>query len=332
MTITQDQRLALLTCMLRMRRFEETVIHLALAHDYIGRQHLHIGHETSGGAVAAVFRKGDKLHTTHRNHGFLIAAGADPGKAFAEILGRADGLNGGKGGTWHLCDPKVGVSSTSAMVGGSIGLAIGSAFALKSLKTDNIAVAHFGDGTLDEGISYEALNMASLFELPVLFLCENNSKAGQRPSSMLAAKALCDVPKALSIPSLVVNGADAEATVKAVQDAVAHIRSGKGPVFVEIAFERWPGSHQVTAAFPTGITDLEAAWDEGRITGKHAEWIRRFDPLRLYVKALAETKAMKREEILALDTRVQDDMAKARAFAEASPFPKTEVAFQGAFA
>ena len=173
MTITQDQRLALLTCMLRMRRFEETVIHLALAHEYIGRQHLHIGHETTGGAVAAILKAGDKLHTTHRNHGFVIAAGADPGEAYAEIMGRAGGLNGGKGGTWHLCNPSHGVSSTSAMVGGStqIGLAIGSAFAMKSQKTDNVAIAHFGDGTLDEGIAYEALNMASIFELPVLFLC-----------------------------------------------------------------------------------------------------------------------------------------------------------------
>jgi pyruvate dehydrogenase E1 component alpha subunit len=317
--------------MLRMRRFEETVIHLAKANDYIGRQHLHIGHETSGAAVAAIFKPGDKLHSTHRNHGFLIACGVDAGKAYAEILGRAGGLNGGKGGTWHLCDSKV-TSSTSAMVGGSIALAVGTANAMKILKTDNVSVAHFGDGTLDEGISYEALNMASIFELPVLFLCENNSKAGQRPSSMLAAKALCDVPKALSIPSVLVNGADAEATLAAVQDAVKQIRATRKPVFIEIMLERWPGSHQVTAEFPTGITDLSLAWDEGKITGKHADWIKRFDPVRLYVKKLVETKAMSSDEILALDKGVQDEIAKARAFAEASPFPKAETALQGAFA
>jgi TPP-dependent pyruvate/acetoin dehydrogenase alpha subunit len=276
-------------------------------------------------------KRGDKIHTTHRNHGFVIAAGADPGKAYAEILGRADGLNGGKGGTWHLCDPKHGISSTSAMVGGSIALAIGSAFAMKTQKTDNVAFAHFGDGTLDEGIAYESLNMASVFELPVLFLCENNSKAGQRPSSMLAAKALRHVPEALSIPSTLVNGADAEATLAAIDEATRTIRSGKGPVFLEVTLERWPGSHQVTAAFPTGVTDLEMAWDESRITGKHADWTKRFDPLRLYVKKLVETKAMSRDEILALDRRVQSEIAEARRFAEASPFPKVDVAFQGAF-
>jgi acetoin:2,6-dichlorophenolindophenol oxidoreductase subunit alpha len=328
---THDQQVALLRTMLRMRRFEETVIHLAKAHDYIGRQHLHIGHETTGAAVATVFKSGDKVHSTHRNHGFLIACGVDAGKAYAEILGRAGGLNGGKGGTWHLCDPKV-TSSTSAMVGGSIALAVGTANAMKVLKSDNVSVAHFGDGTLDEGIAYEALNMASIFELPVLFLCENNAKTGQRPSSMLAAKSLCDVPKALSIPSSLVNGADAEATLAAIHDAVKQIRATRKPVFLEVTLERWPGSHQVHAEFPTGITDLSMAWDESKIAGKHADWIKRFDPLRLYVKKLVETKAMSRDEVLALDKGIQDEIAKARAFAEASPFPKAETALEGAFA
>ena len=117
-----------------------------------------------------------------------------------------------------------------------------------------------------------------------------------------------------------------------MQDATQQIRKTGKPVFLEVTLERWPGSHQVTAAFPTGVTDLEMAWDESKIAGKHADWIKRFDPLRLYVKKLVETKAMTKQDILALDKRVQDDIAKARAFAEASPFPKTEVALQGVFA
>jgi TPP-dependent pyruvate/acetoin dehydrogenase alpha subunit len=278
-----------------------------------------------------VIKKGDRLHTTHRNHGYLIACGADPGRAFAEIMGRADGLNGGKGGSWHLSDSDIGFQSTSAMVGGSLGLAIGAAFALKTLKTDNVSVAHFGDGTTDEGISYESLNIASLFQLPVLLLCENNSKAGQRPSSMLAAKALRHVPESLSIRSVVVNGADADAVLAAVRGAVSDIRRGRGPVFLECTLERWPGSHQVHAAFPTGITDLEMAWNESRIGGAHAEWIRRFDPVRLYAKALVETGAATREALLALDREIQAEMAKGRAFAEASPFPHPATAFHGAF-
>ncbi len=130
----------------------------------------------------------------------MIARGVDPGKALAEILGRAGGLCGGKGGTWHMTDPSLGFQSTSAMVGGSIGLSVGGGFALKHKKTNNVAVALFGDGALDEGIAYEALNIASLYALPVLFLCENNSKEGEAQTSRLATKELVAVPKALKIP------------------------------------------------------------------------------------------------------------------------------------
>ena len=144
----------------------------------------------------------------------MIARGVDPGKALAEILGRAGGLCGGKGGTWHMTDPSLGFQSTSAMVGGSIGLSVGGGFALKHKKTDNVAVALFGDGALDEGIAYEALNIASLYALPVLFLCENNSKEGEAQTSRLATKELTAVPTALKIPCASVDGGDPEAVAR----------------------------------------------------------------------------------------------------------------------
>ena len=179
--------------MLLMRRFEEMVITLARAHK-LGRQHLAIGNEALGAAALMQLADGDLIYTTHRNHGHMIARGVDPGKALAEILGRAGGLCGGKGGTWHMTDPSLGFQSTSAMVGGSIGLSVGGGFALKHKKTANVAVALFGDGALDEGIAYEALNIASLYALPVLFLCENNSKEGEAQTSRLATKELTAVP------------------------------------------------------------------------------------------------------------------------------------------
>ncbi len=325
-------RAGLYTRMLRMRRFEEMVLHLAPEYPYIGRQHLYIGAEASGAATAAVLDSGDLAHTTHRNHGFVIARGADPGRAFAEILGRKDGLNGGHGGPWHLCDKTAGFQSTSAMVGGSVGLAVGTAFAMQQQKKSTISVAHFGDGTLDEGITYEALNLASLFSLPILFLCENNSKAGQRPSSMLAAKKLRDVPEALSIPSLIVDGADAEAMFAAVSVAVGKIRQGGGPVFLEATLERWPGSHQTGFGFPTGITDVTMAWDEDKIAGDHADWVRKYDPIRRYGRDLVTEGHLSKDEILAIDKKIHDEIATARAFAEASPFPDAATAGDGVFA
>ena len=332
MGATREDRLAQFEKMLRMRRFEEMVIRLAQKHEYIGRQHLHIGHEATGSAVALAMQSGDRIHTTHRNHGYVIACGADPGRAFAEILGRRDGLNGGKGGSWHLCDASSGMQSTSAMVGGSIALATGAAYGLKLAGEGRISVAHFGDGTLDEGVCYESLNLASIFELPVLFVCENNSKAGQRPSSMLAAAKLRDIPVALQIHSMIVDGADANAARTTFAEAAHRVRTTGKPVFVECTLERWPGSHQVRAAFPTGVTDLALAFEPEKISGQHADWIRRFDPVLRAARSLVEGADATRDELVAMEARVCEQMEVARAFAEASPFPEASAAFTGVFA
>lgn len=318
---SSQDRIARFERMVRMRRFEEEVLRIARDHPEVGRQHLHIGHEATGAAVVGALTTADLFHTTHRNHGYLIARGADMGRAFAEIMGRKDGLNGGRGGPWHLCDADAGFQSTSAMVGGSVGLAIGAGFGLKYQGSDAIGVAHFGDGTLDEGICFEAFNMASIFELPVLFLCENNAKEGQRPSSMLAAKMLRDLPSALQIRCEVVDGRDADAVAAAARTAVAHIRATKTPVFLQANLERWPGSHQLRPEFPTGVTDLTLAWEEDRISGDHAHWVRDHDGLRLYARKLVGDGTLDRDGVLAIDKKVLVEIEKGRAFAEASPFP-----------
>jgi pyruvate dehydrogenase E1 component alpha subunit len=320
---------AMLARMLLMRRFEEMVITLARAHK-LGRQHLAIGHEAIGAAALMQLRGGDLTYSTHRNHGHMIARGVDPGKALAEILGRAAGLNGGKGGTWHMTDPTLGFQSTSAMVGGSIGLAVGGGFALKHRKTDNVALALFGDGALDEGIAYEALNIASLYALPVLFLCENNSKDGEAQTSRLATKDLTAVPRALNIACASVDGGDPEAADEAVAAALAHVRGGHGPYFLEAQLVRWPGSHQITHQFTTGVTDVTTAWDTARASNEHAAW-QRTDPILRTVRTLVARSALSREEVMALDQDASSTMASARAFAEASPFPKPEAALAGAF-
>jgi TPP-dependent pyruvate/acetoin dehydrogenase alpha subunit len=329
---TKDEAAALLERMLTMRRFEELVIHMAGKHKDIGRNHLYIGHEAVGAAAMMALEPGDLAYTTHRNHGHLIGRGIDPGKALAEIMGRAGGLNGGRGGTWHIADKAKGFHSTSAMVGGSIGLAIGGGLACKQQKRSRVSVALFGDGVLDEGISYEALNFASLYQLPVLFLCENNAKTGQRPSSMLAANHLTDVPQALRIAGLVVDGADAEAVHGAVHDALERIRRDGVPLFIEAKLERWPGSHQLKPEFTTGITDVAMAWQPERITGAYAVWIRKHDPILRYAASLIERGQLTRDSVLAIDARVTARMQEAQAFAESSPYPDAADAASGVFA
>jgi pyruvate dehydrogenase E1 component alpha subunit len=328
-TMALDPR-ATLARMLLMRRFEETVIHVARAHK-LGRQHLAIGNEAIGAAVLMQLRDGDLIYTTHRNHGHMIARGVDPAKALAEILGREGGLCGGKGGTWHMTDPTLGFQSTSAMVGGSIGLSVGGGFALKHKKTGGAAVALFGDGALDEGIAYEALNIASLYALPVLFLCENNSKEGEAQTSRLATKELTAVPRALKIKCATVDGGDVETCALAVETALAHVRLGGGPYFLEAQLVRWPGSHQIVHEFTTGVTDITAAWDAAKASNEHAEW-QRTDPVLRYAHTLTGRGVLTKEDVLALDREADDTMARARTFAEASPFPKPDAALAGAFA
>ncbi len=330
--LSQQQRLALFARMLLIRRFEEAIIHLAQDHPYMGRQHLYIGHEAVAAAAGAVLGPGDLCFTTHRNHGYVIARGVAPGRALAEVLGRAGGTNGGRGGPWHITDRAAGFLGTSAMVGGSIGLATGAALALERAGEGNISLAHFGDGTLDEGISYEALNIASLLSLPVLLLCENNAKEGQRPSSMLAAERLTDVPEALAIPTTVVDGRNAEEVHSALAGAIDGIRERPGPVFVQANLERWPGSHAPAPEFTTGVTDIAWAWDEGAIEGAHADWVRDHDPILRYARALLAAGVVDREALLGIDKRVTDEIAGARFFAEESPVPAPEAALKRAFA
>jgi pyruvate dehydrogenase E1 component alpha subunit len=216
------------------------------------------------------------------------------------------------------------------MVGGSIGLSTGGGFALKHKGKGNAAVALFGDGALDEGIAYEALNIASLYSLPVLFLCENNSKEGEAQTSRLATKELTAVPKALKIESATVDGGDAEAAATAAATALAHVRAGEGPYFLEAELVRWPGSHQIVHEFTTGITDVSAAWNQAKASNEHAEW-QRTDPILRLVRTLLARNAATRDEVLALDSAANDAMAKARAYAEASPYPKSEAALAGVF-
>jgi TPP-dependent pyruvate/acetoin dehydrogenase alpha subunit len=328
----RDESIALLHRMLRMRRFEEMVIHAAAAHKYIGRNHLAIGHEAVGAPALAQLRDGDLSYSTHRNHGHMIARGVDPGRALAEIMGRAGGLCGGKGGTWHMTDPGKGFQSTSAMVGGSIGLSVGGAFALKHAGKGNVAVALFGDGVLDEGISYEAMNIASLFKLPVLFLCENNSKEGERQTSMLAARELVDVPKSLSIASAVTDGGDVEAVHASVKAALAQVRASGAPFFLEARLQRWPGSHQIKPEFTTGVTDVSHAWDASKAAGEHADWVRNVDPILRYIRLLVSRNDATRDDIVAIDRKATDEIAAARAYAEASPFPPADAAVANVFA
>jgi len=337
MELDQETALRIFERMLLMRRFEECVVQLFTDGAYVGHCHVYIGQEATAGALVEQLGDGDLVLATHRNHGHFIARGGDPDRALAEILGRADGVNGGRGGSAHLCDVSIGFPWSTAIVGGSIGLGIGAAYALKQSGGGGVAVAFFGDGALEEGIAFESLNIAALQALPILFVCENNSggalgvAAGEWPSSTLRARQLVDIPAALGIRAEAVDGADAAAVHALAADAIADLRQGRGPVFIEARTERWPGTRFAHTQLATGVTEIAAAWRPELIAGEHADWIGQHDPLLRLARALLDAGYSDGKALLALDAAARSRIEAARDFALASPLPDPATAFAGAF-
>jgi pyruvate dehydrogenase E1 component alpha subunit len=326
-----------LRTMLRIRRFEEALIKLALDHD-IGHFHVYIGQEATGVPVLARLEEGDVAYTTHRNHGHLIARGVDPARMVAEILGKATGINRGKGGTLHLASAAHGFPTTSSSVGGPLPIAVGSAFAFKELGRDRVSVAIFGDGALEEGAWHEAANIAAMRGVPVIFLCENNSlealgqKANEYPSSTLAAVQLTDLVAPFGIPFEVVDGIDAGAVDGAMARAVARARAGEGPSFIETRTVRWPGNRPLWPQLLTGETDVAMAWDASRLPDDYRAWHERQDGVLRYVAELVTGGHATTDEVLAIDAAARAEMEAAVAFGLASPYPEPEEALDHVFA
>ena len=322
--------------MLLMRHFEEAVIRLYQQGEFASHYHVYIGQEATGAAVLEALAEDDLICTTHRNHGHIIGRGSDPGRAMAEILGRVGGLNGGRGGTLHLCDHARGFLSTSAVVGGCASLGTGAAFSLKTGGEQRVAVSFFGDGALEEGIVLEAFNMAALWKLPILYICENNSSGaigaqhGGYPTAITATDSLSSLPAAFGISTVIVDGTDAAAIHAAAAAAKARCLAGEGPVFIEAMTKRWPGSNPLWPELAT-TTDLREAWEMERITGENAGWVRDHDPLLRLARDLVAQGHLSREQALQRDDAARLRIAEAVAFALVSPMPTPETAQTGVF-
>ena len=337
--IERAQALSIFETMLLIRRFEETVIDLWATVETEGHRHVYIGQEAVGATIMELLRDDDLILTTHRNHGHVIARGADPGRALAEILGRADGFNKGRGGSAGLTVREAGFLATTGQVGGGVGLGIGAAQAQKVKGRGGICVTFFGDGGLEEGIGFEAMNIAALYRLPVLLVCENNSVGvttgraqNEWSSSSMAAGTLGDVPRALGIATEVVAGESVTAVHDAASRLIGDLREGRAPAFIEMRTRRWPGSRSFNPQLVTGVTDLAGIWDPDSVTGEHAEWINQYDPVIGYGRELMHQGQVDRDEIRALDERVIGQVQAAREFALASPLPSEESGLTGTFA
>jgi TPP-dependent pyruvate/acetoin dehydrogenase alpha subunit len=306
---------ALLEPMLRARRFDEALLDHAAEID--GVYHVSIGLEATAGALAVVRRDGDRAMLNHRNHGVVAALGSDPEAMFGEILGRDVGPQRGRAGTLHLADPAVGVPYTSAMVGGGAALAVGIGFAQRLAGSGAVAFAFLGDGAMGEGAMHESLNLAKLWEAPVVFVCESNSEPGAGQANALqAARELTDLAAVHQIPAGAVEASDPVGLAGRLAEMADAARAGGGPRFLEARSAPWPGNSGFLPDPGAPRFDLAAAAAGG--SGWDA-----VDPVAQLVRALlAEGAELAEVEAVDREIRVAMKGAAERA-AAAPPAPAT---------
>jgi len=226
-----------------IRAFEETALSLVKSGEIVGGIHPYIGQEAVAVGVCAALRADDQLTSTHRGHGHVLAKGADPRRMLAELAGRENGLNHGRGGSMHAADLSLGVLGANGIVGAGAPIAAGAAWAALRQGLDRVVVTFFGDGALNQGVLLEAMNLAALWRLPVLFVCENNGYATTLSVRAGVAGSALGRAAAFGIPAEAVDGMDVEAVRSAAERAVERARSGAGPSFLECRTYRFEGHH-----------------------------------------------------------------------------------------
>jgi pyruvate dehydrogenase E1 component alpha subunit len=306
---TKEQLLDYYTLMMRIRRFEERTGQLYGMGLIGGFCHLYIGQEAVVTGMQAALKKGDQVITTYRDHAHMLACGTDPKVVLAELLGRADGCSRGKGGSMHMFDLENGFYGGHGIVGANVPIGAGLAFANKYRGNDNIALTYFGDGAANQGQVYEAFNMAALWKLPVIFIIENNGYA--MGTSVKRGSALPDFYKRgepWGIEGRQVNGMDVLEVYNAAVDAVDYVRSGKGPLLLEIKTYRYRGHSMSDPAKYRSKEEVE----QYRSTN---------DPIENLKRVLFENKFATEEELEAVNKKVVEEMQEAIEFAKNSPEP-----------
>lgn len=304
---TTEDRLELLRQMVLIRRFEEKAARLRAKGLIPGFLHPYIGQEAVAVGVCDVLGREDVLTSTHRGHGHMLARGADPARMYAELFARTTGYNRGKGGSLHMIDIALGFLGANGIVGGGIPLATGAALQLKRAGSIGLAVSFFGDGATNEGSFHESLNLAALWKLPVLFVCENNLYGEfTRQDKHQAITDIADRAAAYGMEGVVVDGNDVEAMSAASTIAADRARAGEGPTLIEAKTYRHRGHFEGDMARYRPKGELEA-------------WMAR-DPIDLYVARLGGEFGVSEDEIAEVRAGVEKRLDNAAAWAEEQPF------------
>ncbi len=296
--------------MVRIRIFEEEAGKLMETGKIPGALHLYVGQEAIASGVMVHLTSADQITSTHRGHGHLIAKGGDFDRMFAELYGRSTGYCKGKGGSMHICNMELGMLGANGIVGGGPPIAVGAAFTQKFLKTKNVAVAFFGDGASNEGSFHEASNMAALYKLPVVLVCENNGYGEYTPQrNHQAIVDVADRAAGYGMPGVVVDGMDVMAVFEAAGEAIQRARKGAGPTLLECKTYRYYDHVGIRGMGLTYRTDAEVL-----------EWQKR-DPIKLFEARLAEQGVLTPQQATAVHDDVMRQVKSGIQFAEQSPFP-----------
>ena len=313
MAISNEQMKDMYVKMRRIRDFESTAAKLFAEGKIPGFVHLYLGEEAIAPAVCECLTDSDFITSTHRGHGHIIAKGGDLNLMMAELFGRETGYCKGKGGSMHIADRDKGILGANGIVGAGHCIACGAGLSAKVRGTDQVCVCFFGDGSTNQGTFHESLNMASIWKLPVVFVCENNHYGiSMSQDRHQAIKDVADRGAAYNIPGVAVDGNDPLAVYEAAHEAVARARAGKGPTLIECKTYRQHGHFEGDPAIYKPKEEQEA-------------WMEK-DPMPRYAKFLVENGVMTQAEVDAVDAQVAKEIDDAIAFADAQPIPAVETA------
>jgi pyruvate dehydrogenase E1 component alpha subunit len=310
--------LQLYRTMLLIRRFEETAMELKARQIIPGLLHLYIGEEAVATGVCAALRQDDYISSTHRGHGHCIAKGGDISLMMAELLGREKGYCRGKGGSMHIADIDLGILGANGIVSAGMPIAGGAGLSVKMRGTDQVVACFFGDGGSNQGAFHESLNLAALWKLPVIYVCENNQYA-----ISVAQCRSCSVPdiyvrkEAYGIQGGVVDGNDVMAVYEAAKEAVARARRGEGPTLIECKTYRWRGHYE-------GEADRTYSY---RPKQEIEEWMEKC-PIRRFQKVLLSKEILSQDDLKEVEQEIQKDLEAAVQFAQNCPWPQPQDALK----
>lgn len=311
--------LSLYQTMVTIRKFETLAGEMFAAGKIPGFIHLSIGQEASSVGVCSVLRPDDYITTTHRGHGHVIAKGGDLKKMFAELMGRKTGYCKGKGGSMHIADFSLGILGANGVVAGGFPIIVGAGLSIKLRRTDQVAVCFFGDGASNRGTFHEALNMASIWKLPILFVCENNCYASTTPTSYACSVTDIAVRAAgYNIPGLTIDGNDILSVRKAAAETVDRARQGEGPTLLENKTYRRRGH-------------FEGDPQKYREQAEVVEWEKKNDPIQRFAALLKKKKILTGELEKEIQEQVEMELKEAVTFAEQSEWPRPEEALNDMF-